>query len=540
MGPFAVARQVFNNRDIVVAELGFMIFTIVMQGAWVATLLYAFSQGGVGEAGLVAVGVLVPAAISGPFVAVLFDRLEPHHAMAAGFGVQGLALLLTATAIWAGWPALIVYSLIGLLSIGQTATRPSVATLVPRLARDAAELVAANSASGLIENVGFFLGPGAVALTFLVTDQLAVPFAVSAIAMLLAAGMAISVETSGDDFQDEATSETIVSQVRDGLVLLRSSAEPRRLVLLLAVGHLVMGALEIGVVAIGIDQLNGSQATAGLLASIVGVGGVIGGALTFVMVGQRRLSLPFALGIVVSSAPVMLLAGQESLIAVLLLFALIGFGRPIVYVAGRTLLQSLSAEDTLARIFGLLEGLSVLALAVGSIGFSQLVVAVGLPTALLATGLIPVALLALQFPQLRAIDKDRPEVNTQMLALVRGVPIFAPLPAFRLEQMLLNMQTARFDPDTVVFLKGAKGALMHVVTEGSAIVELSTGDLAVEPGGFFGEVALLSDQPRNATVRAGPGGLGTYTLEGDVFMSAISTASRSLSRTDQLAKRRRG
>ena len=460
--------------------------------------------------------------------------------MAAGFGVQGLALLLTATAIWAGWPALIVYSLIGLLSIGQTATRPSVATLVPRLARDAAELVAANSASGLIENVGFFLGPGAVALTFLVTDQLAVPFAVSAIAMLLAAGMAISVETSGDDFQDEATSETIVSQVRDGLVLLRSSAEPRRLVLLLAVGHLVMGALEIGVVAIGIDQLNGSQATAGLLASIVGVGGVIGGALTFVMVGQRRLSLPFALGIVVSSAPVMLLAGQESLIAVLLLFALIGFGRPIVYVAGRTLLQSLSAEDTLARIFGLLEGLSVLALAVGSIGFSQLVVAVGLPTALLATGLIPVALLALQFPQLRAIDKDRPEVNTQMLALVRGVPIFAPLPAFRLEQMLLNMQTARFDPDTVVFLKGAKGALMHVVTEGSAIVELSTGDLAVEPGGFFGEVALLSDQPRNATVRAGPGGLGTYTLEGDVFMSAISTASRSLSRTDQLAKRRRG
>ena len=540
MGPFAVARQVFNNRDIVVAELGFMIFTIVMQGAWVATLLYAFSQGGVGEAGLVAVGVLVPAAISGPFVAVLFDRLEPHHAMAAGFGVQGLALLLTATAIWAGWPALIVYSLIGLLSIGQTATRPSVATLVPRLARDAAELVAANSASGLIENVGFFLGPGAVALTFLVTDQLAVPFAVSAIAMLLAAGMAISVETSGDDFQDEATSETIVSQVRDGLVLLRSSAEPRRLVLLLAVGHLVMGALEIGVVAIGIDQLNGSQATAGLLASIVGVGGVIGGALTFVMVGQRRLSLPFALGIVVSSAPVMLLAGQESLIAVLLLFALIGFGRPIVYVAGRTLLQSLSAEDTLARIFGLLEGLSVLALAVGSIGFSQLVVAVGLPTALLATGLIPVALLALQFPQLRAIDKDRPEVNTQMLALVRGVPIFAPLPAFRLEQMLMNMQTARFDPDTVVFLKGAKGALMHVVTEGSAIVELSTGDLAVEPGGFFGEVALLSDQPRNATVRAGPGGLGTYTLEGDVFMSAISTASRSLSRTDQLAKRRRG
>ena len=75
MGPFAVARQVFNNRDIVVAELGFMIFTIVMQGAWVATLLYAFSQGGVGEAGLVAVGVLVPAAISGPFVAVLFDLL---------------------------------------------------------------------------------------------------------------------------------------------------------------------------------------------------------------------------------------------------------------------------------------------------------------------------------------------------------------------------------------------------------------------------------------------------------------------------------
>jgi CRP-like cAMP-binding protein len=123
---------------------------------------------------------------------------------------------------------------------------------------------------------------------------------------------------------------------------------------------------------------------------------------------------------------------------------------------------------------------------------------------------------------------------------MRSVSFFSPLPAFQVEQLLVNMGQASFEADTPVFAEGDEGDLVYVVTDGSAMVELPGGDVETGRGGYFGEIALIRDQPRMATVRAGSGGLETYTLDRDTFLSAISGVNRSKVRADREVQRRLG
>lgn len=118
----------------------------------------------------------------------------------------------------------------------------------------------------------------------------------------------------------------------------------------------------------------------------------------------------------------------------------------------------------------------------------------------------------------------RPVIDPTLVPLARSVPIFAPLPAFLIEQMLINMQDASFAADRVVSEEGQAGDLLYIVAGGSALIDLVDRVEETPVGGFFGEIALIRDQPRMATVRAGKAGLETFTLERPVFLDAIAAA----------------
>jgi MFS family permease len=70
------------------AELAFLGFNAAEPALWVAILVYAFLYGGTAATGSVAVLLLLPAAVSAPFMAALGDRYRRERVLSLGFAAQ--------------------------------------------------------------------------------------------------------------------------------------------------------------------------------------------------------------------------------------------------------------------------------------------------------------------------------------------------------------------------------------------------------------------------------------------------------------------
>jgi CRP/FNR family transcriptional regulator len=87
--------------------------------------------------------------------------------------------------------------------------------------------------------------------------------------------------------------------------------------------------------------------------------------------------------------------------------------------------------------------------------------------------------------------------------LLKKVPLFAGLDKKELEAIAVSMRERRFKAGDTVTQEGAGGVGFFVVEEGQAAVNVggeSKG--SVGPGDYFGEIALINESPRTATLTA--------------------------------------
>ncbi len=86
---------------------------------------------------------------------------------------------------------------------------------------------------------------------------------------------------------------------------------------------------------------------------------------------------------------------------------------------------------------------------------------------------------------------------------LKKVPLFSELDDRELSQIASSMRERRFKEGDTVTQEGSGGAGFFIVEEGEA--EVSVGGEAktsIGPGDYFGEIALLNDSPRTATLTA--------------------------------------
>jgi MFS family permease len=521
---------VLRNPDLRRVELAFIGFNAAEWGVWIAMLVYAYERGGATTAGLVAVAQLVPAALFAPLAASLSDRHPPTKVLAVGYVAQAAAMGATASVLLAGGPPVAAYALAAIAATAVTITRPAQAVLTPSLARTPDELTAANVVSGWIESLSVLASP-ALAGVLLGLGGVGTVFVVMAGVVL---GGAILVAPV--DAHVPASGGPALLGTLQGLRAVAREPGQRALVWLLGVESLAIGALDVLYVVLAVGVLGRSGSTAGYLNAAFGAGGVAGIAVTIALVGRRRLGPSLLAGLALWAAALAVIAAVPTLPVAFLLLAVAGVGRTTLDVAGRTLLQRIARPDALARAFGILEGVSMAGLAVGSIAASGFVALVGGRGAFVCLAALLPLTTAFVFRSILAADSAvLPVVE---MARLRALRIFAPLGGPALEALARALEPVAAQPGTTLIREGDHGDRFYILAEGE--VEVSqrgerVGEL--RRGDCFGEIALLRDVPRTATVTALTH-VRLDALDKAAFVSAVPGHAPSARAADELVQTR--
>src|SRR4029079_1480576 len=104
---------------------------------------------------------------------------------------------------------------------------------------------------------------------------------------------------------------------------------------------------------------------------------------------------------------------------------------------------------------------------------------------------------------------------------LRATPLFRPLPTPIVEELASKLVLVTTSTGETAIREGDEGARFYVLRSGE--VDVSTDGQPVGrlgPGDYFGEIALLRDVPRTATVEAARESQ-LYALQRDEFMSAL-------------------
>jgi len=530
-------RDVFRNQALRRIELA---WAASILGTWaygIAVVVYAYEQGGATAVGVVGLARWLAAAIASPFAALLGDRYDRRWVMAGSDLARAVLIGGAALAAFAAAPPIAIYVLAGLVSVAATAFRPAEAALVPSLARTPEELTAANVAASTIESVGIFGGP-AIGGLLLAAAGPGVVFLVTGAAMLWSAVLIAGIHPSAEP-KVEREAVSVLDELLAGFRTIARERRMRLLVGLFSAQTFVDGMLSVLIVVIALKLLDTGQAGVGFLNSAVGVGGLLGALAAAALVGRRRQAADFGLGIFIWGVPIALVAIWPNQVFVLVLLGVVGIGNTIVDVSGMTLLQRSAPDDVLARVFGVLESVLLLTVALGAIAAPLLLNWLGTRGALIVAGsLLPLVVIP-AWPQLNAIDRAA-EVPVERLELLRANPIFAPLPGPTLEQLAGALEEVRAPAGEEIVRQREPGDRFYLIKEGTLDVYID-GNLvhSLDHGDSFGEIALLRDVPRTATVTARTEA-ALYALDRRHFLAAVSGFGPSLSAAEGVIGMRLG
>lgn len=110
--------------------------------------------------------------------------------------------------------------------------------------------------------------------------------------------------------------------------------------------------------------------------------------------------------------------------------------------------------------------------------------------------------------------------------LLRQIPMFQKVEQSKLKLLAFTSERLTFPAGQVVCEQGEPGDSMYVIVQGDAdvIVNLPSGPLtvaALHKNSFFGEIAILCDVPRTATIKAKTE-LVTLRITKDLFYRLVS------------------
>ena len=491
---------------------------------------------------VIALAQIVPGIVFSLFLAALADYVRPSWMLCSSYVVLTVSISVMALAMALNAPFAVICVLASIASLTTNSAKPSHATLLPGIVRTPDELTAANVIGGWADGASNLVGPGLAGLTY-AAGGASLALAVMAALTFVSAVMVTRVKgpraaITLDRRRPDAAGNYPLrrpSEMWSTLRLVTTAVKTRfrrsigqlgqmgDLLVLHTFYYVVVGALDLLCVVLALKYLRMGPGGPGLLNSAMGAGGIGAGVVTILLVGWRRLVSVLTVSIGVALAALGLIGAWRSVDLTIALIILVGFGGLIYDVTSQTLMQRVAPPDSMAGSFMLREALANVGLAVGVIVVRVVIALFGLKAALLAPAVLGTVVIGALWHRLRKLDEATvvPQVEIQLL---RSLALFAALPIQVIEGLARRL-TPRFVARGVnVITAGEPGDAYYCVADGE--LSVTRDGLVVNHlvrGDGFGELALLRDVPRQATVTAVSDAV-LYRLDKPSFLEMISSS----------------
>ncbi|MBI4932450.1 MAG: MFS transporter [Actinobacteria bacterium] len=516
------------SRRLVPYLAGHALTTIGEWAVLIALLVYTYDRSGATAVGVASFVAISPYLLLSPVTARIAQRHPPGTVRLTGIAAQAFGFALAGATAFATGPVWLAVLGVMIGYAASTALRPAAAVLLPALVRTSRELTTANVWVGHGDTAALFLGP------LLSSGLLAVGnpgTALTGAAVVTAIGLVLSIPSSWNG-PPAAIDPTAPTTDRPGLrdVVLGPFADIIRVVrrpgsrgvLLVSMAQfVVVGASDVIWVVIAAEHIDLGGAGAGILSALFGFGSFLCSGVSGRAARRPRVAplLLLCLGTIAVSS--VLLGWVITVATALVLIPVIGLSRGLLDVLARVLLQRSAPPSELASVFGAVETLAGIGGLVGSLVAQVLIAQSGATAALIGIGII-FGLAAVGLAgSLRKAD-GAADVPVVEMSLLRLLPVFAPLPVWSLEAVARSAREVHAPAGTTIITEGEPGDAFYAIADGRFEVTRAGAPVSsIGRGEGFGEIALLANVPRTATVVATTAG-SLLAIDRDPFLVAIT------------------
>jgi MFS family permease len=427
-------------------------------------------------------------------------------------------------------PALPVLALV-LVSYSIAApTRPALAAIVPSVAGER-HLAGANAVLSTVRQIMTFVGPllgvaiaaWAPAAGFAVN---AATFAVSGLVIMTIRGIPDRSRQVRPSRRGPARLGPISAFV-DGVGAVRAIPALGPLVALIGVMYFVRGSEMVLHVYVVRDQLGANVERIGLLSGAVGLGALLAMPIASRAADSPSPVRPIVFSLLATAIPTAGLAAVTTTLGASAVLIPVGVGMVVFEVVIVVMVQRITPPSSLGRVFGAINGASNTGKLVGALAAPVCIAVFGVEGSLLVVGAAVVLVGAAALWPLITIGRVAAVRQRELAPIVhalRGQAIFEGASGPSLERIAARLVEREVPTDTVIIRQGEPAEDLYIARSGIFVVTRDHQVVGtIGAGDWFGEIGLIEEQPRTATVSTSAPSV-VWEIPGDVFLDALDDA----------------
>ncbi len=524
----SIWRRQTQLRSLVAAEglssLGDAVF-------WVGLLVWLLGhRNGTALIAIAAVARLGPRALFGAAGGVFADRFDRRALLVSLDLVRAVLMASTVWLVGTGASPVLVIAIVFVTYVLATPYRPAFTAGIAFVVgeRDAA---AANALVRSVRQIATFVGPllgSAIVWLFAAQWAFGVNAATFALSAMLLAAVPRLRDTSRAAHQRLGKSMSWRRDLHEGVDAVMKQTGLAVMMWLVFVFSVARGFELVLLVLVARDLLGMGADGVGVLNAAIAVGAIIAIPLIGRTVAADRPARIVVIALALTSVPLALLSLMTNAGSACAVLVAVGVGVVTFEVLSVSLVQRLSRMQVLGRVYGIENMMVNGGKLTGSLLGPLLVAVFSLQTSLVVAALVVVGSAALAIPSLarvaRLSDARRLALEPTVDILAR-VQLFDGVSRLALERLAGTLQVLKVSRGDIIIQQGDAPDDLYVVRSGDLTVAKNGEPVAtLGADDWFGEIGLLRQVPRTATVRAA-GNAELWRIRGADFLSAVNESA---------------